>query len=155
VESCILQFRQILARLFAQIHIEFAVVLEGLHKIFARKLDLYRLTEWQMRSRLEDHDKYPPLQLIGTWCTTVHKNKTKQNKTQANMKRETAAPSPESKHSNQRTNESLGFGSGRWMLTCSMSSKGTAQSTAPIQRNAVSWGNGVSSHPHAQEPSSS
>jgi hypothetical protein len=80
-ESCILRLRQILARLFAQIHFEFAIVLEGLHKIFAWKLNLYRLTEWQMHSRLEDHNKYPH-------CNSLVSGAQQQNKTQANMKRE-------------------------------------------------------------------
>ncbi len=44
-ESCVPRLWQILARLFAQIHVESAIVLEGLHKIFALQLDLCRLTE--------------------------------------------------------------------------------------------------------------
>jgi Lhr-like helicase len=79
-ESCILRLRQILARLFTQIHIEFAIVLEGLHEIFARKLDLYRLTEMaDARKNLKITIITPtatPRYLVHKQCTT---SKNKQN----------------------------------------------------------------------------
>jgi hypothetical protein len=59
-ESCIPRPQQILVRLFAQVLFELPIALEGLHKIFALKLDLCRLTLWQMHEWLED-------QFIARW----------------------------------------------------------------------------------------